>query len=163
MNSGNWYYLLEKRPNANNLVTFVYLDGVPGLVVFPDEWENTTGISVGFNPDGIATYNKDIVEGNHFSKNQWKKLEKTGAVFLPAVGWRIGQDMSYSTDGSHSPRYYSERSYYWCGNITFEGSEPWILEVMNGGAQYREVTYFDKGRPGYANRGFFVRLVKDVK
>ena len=166
MNSGNWYYLLEKRPNANNLVTFIYVNDAPGLVIFPDEWENTTGISVGFNPDGIATYNKDIVEGNHFSKNQWKKLEKTGAVFLPAVGWRIGQNMSYHTDGTQGPRGYRETSYYWCGNITFEGAEPWTLKVEYRAALYQETSYFAKGKGGelsYANRGFFVRLVKDVK
>lgn len=163
MESYNWYYLLEKRPNATNLVTFIYVDDIQGLAIFPDEWENTTGVSVGFDPNGITIAAKEIVEGNHFTKSQWKKLEKSGAVFMPAVGWRVGQKMSYSSDGVPRPRYYSERSYYWCGNVLYDGAEPWVLEVLYGSVLYHEITYFGNSRSSSSNQGFFVRLVKDVK
>ena len=173
MNSGNWYYLLQKRPNAYNLATFLYIEDMYGLVIFPDDWQNTTDIVICFpeSPSDDRFENGiygsiELIEKNHFSKNQWKKLEKTGAVFLPAVGWRIGQNMSYHTDGTQGPRGYRETSYYWCGNITFEGAEPWTLKVEYRAALYQETSYFAKGKGGelsYANRGFFVRLVKDVK
>ena len=165
MESYDWYYLLERRPNARNLATFVYIGDLPGLVVFPDEWENTTGVNLVFASkgpggeyEGIYADRREVSENNRISKSQWKKLEKTGAVFLPAVGWRVGQGMSYSTN--KSIQLLRERSYYWLGNVLYTGAEPWTLQVDDQMAIVCETTFFRDKR---SNRGFFVRLVKDVK
>ena len=164
MESYDWYYLLQRRPNARNLATFVYIGDLPGLVVFPDEWENTTGVNLVFASKGSGGEYEGIyadmseLTNNKISKSQWKKLEKTGAVFLPAVGWRVGQSMSYSV--VHVTRSLLENSYYWLGNVLYSGAEPWTLNVDFGSAVVKETTYFSANK---SNRGFFVRLVKDVK
>ena len=168
MESYDWYYLLERRPNAKALATCAIVNDMPGLVVFPDDWENTTGLDIGFPPSNTDIQyglycSEEVMEKNMFSKSQWRKIEKSGAVFLPGVGWRVGQEMSYYTDGRYNVPTWYETSYYWLGNVLYEGAEPWTLQVGNGRVTYSETTIFYKGRPRYANRAFFVRLVKDVK
>ena len=91
MDSENWYYLLGERENAESLATIAIVDNMIGLMIFPDGWENTTNISVQL-PDIIDAWSVvvkfDSIRYNVYSKKQWKKLEKTGAVFFAYMGNR---------------------------------------------------------------------------
>ena len=48
--------------------------------------------------------------GNTYTEEQWQKMEDAGAVFLPAAGYRTGDDGSYGTYWS-STQDGSDRTY----------------------------------------------------
>ena len=64
------------------------VNGIQGLIILPDEWELPAGL----------TFNKGLAKGfgskassiNCYSLEQWNKMEKNGAVFLPEAGTREG-------------------------------------------------------------------------
>ena len=78
-----WNYLLQKRPNANKLYGTCPLQlrdrNIHGMVILPDTWDCDT-IPVKFTQE----YNKNV-----YPSELWDKMEKAGAVFLPAAGNRL--------------------------------------------------------------------------
>ena len=52
----------------------------------------------------------DRFSDNTYTEEQWQKMEDTGAVFLPAAGYRTGDDGSYGTYWS-STQDGSDRTY----------------------------------------------------
>ena len=84
-----WNYLLQKRPNANKLygtgsVMENYSVQHHGLILLPDTWDCDT-IEVSYTGE----YSK-----HQYDADLWKKMEKAGAVFLPAGGNRMGTSVS---------------------------------------------------------------------
>jgi hypothetical protein len=89
LTADEWRYLFEGRPYAYNKSGLASVDGVCGVVVLPDlcvmsEVGFTSGMSNGF-----AT--------NVYSRSQWEKMERAGALFLPAAGYRNG--ISFNDSG----------------------------------------------------------------
>lgn len=83
-----WQYLLKFRDQATGkrgLANIYNIDGnnttIPGLVLLPDKWTlpNSCTFHCG-STDGFET--------NHYTVAQWNAMEKAGAVFLPAGGYR---------------------------------------------------------------------------
>ena len=73
-NPGEWNYLLglkgcTARANAANLNHWATVNDVPGLVILPDDY---------------------AYESIDWDNYDWADLEKAGAVFLPASGYRYG-------------------------------------------------------------------------
>ena len=93
-----WTYLFSSRTNAENLYGAAQVNGVSGVVVLPDDWTLPEGVSFtkGFN--GTSLY-----ELNVYSTADWAKMEENGAVFLPAVGYRLGTTVNDA----------GEVGYYW--------------------------------------------------
>ena len=84
-----WNYLLNNRNNASSLRGVAQVNGVNGLIFLPDNWTCPAGVTFksGFRSDFTAeTYG----QYQAFTADQWSKLEKSGAVFLPAAGDRCG-------------------------------------------------------------------------
>ena len=84
-----WNYLLNNRNNASSLRGVAQVNGVNGLIFLPDNWTCPAGVTFksGFHSDFTAeTYG----QYQAFTADQWSKLEKSGAVFLPAAGDRCG-------------------------------------------------------------------------
>ena len=91
-----WTYLLDTRscktvsgvPNAR--YANIMVNYVRGLIVFPDNYVHPQGIS-NINPMDING-DKNEYENTHstFSIQDWDKMEKQGAIFLPAGGFREG-------------------------------------------------------------------------
>lgn len=83
-----WQYLFAKRDEAKNKYGVGEVNGIQGLIILPDEWELPAGL----------TFNKGLAKGfgskassiNCYSLEQWNKMEKNGAVFLPEAGTREG-------------------------------------------------------------------------
>ena len=73
MTKDEWQYLLFDRPNAPQRRAYVDIDGHRGLVFLSDEWQT---------PDGITI----LTDINHYTIDEWRRLEQAGAVFLPAAG-----------------------------------------------------------------------------
>lgn len=81
-----WYYLLVERPNAANLRGQATVGKVHGYVLLPDDWQQPKKTQFIPNPNDWQT--------NSYSTSQWAQMEKNGAVFLPAGGFRAGQSMN---------------------------------------------------------------------
>ena len=75
-----WNYILSERANAMSLYGQATVNGVHGLVLLSDNWENTTGLGFTPNPNDWAT--------NNYTPEQWVMMSASGAIFLPCAGWR---------------------------------------------------------------------------
>ncbi len=143
-----WMYVLNTRTNANTLKGVAHInlteDGseyANGLILLPDNWQAPKGVTFksGFaSEQSIQAY----ADYQTLTLDQWQTLEKSGAVFLPAVGYRIARDVSrvgnYGTYWSAS--LYNENN---ASNICF----------------YSDKAYKNDGSCSY---GRAVRLVQDV-
>ena len=96
-----WGYLFQGRKNADQLLALATLEGVQGLVLLPDNWQQPEDIPfVSSVEQGLAwdatrlegsyfdATNKDHTKDNIYTQAQWQKMEALGAVFLPCAGWR---------------------------------------------------------------------------
>lgn len=97
-----WVYLLTIRPNANSLFGMGCVNGINGAIILPDDWVTpnsitfTTSIESGMNDMG-GFYQDDSLTNHYFDNiydaDKWKLMEKNGAVFLPAAGYRLNADV----------------------------------------------------------------------
>lgn len=81
-----WNYILFKRQNADALRSPASVNGVKGYILLPDAWALPSGLT--FTP-----LSKDYTT-NVYSKDQWTKMETSGAIFLPNGGIRSGLNVS---------------------------------------------------------------------
>ena len=87
-----WNYLRNGRPNASSLIGVAQVNGVNGLIFLPDNWTCPAGVT--FKYGFHSSYGTEYYAAYQtFTADQWSKLEKSGAVFLPAAGYRCGSDM----------------------------------------------------------------------
>ena len=87
-----WYYLRWKRPNYDKLIGVAQVNGVNGLILLPDAWVCPNGVNFksGFHDYYGTEY---YAAYQSISASDWSKLEASGAVFLPAAGYRIGSNV----------------------------------------------------------------------
>ena len=133
--SGEWYYLINSRPNAADL----YGEGkvgscTPGLIILPDDWTGCPG-TLTFTP-GTSSWS------NVYSYSEWAQMEAAGAVFLPTAGYRYGT--SVGSVGSFG--------YYWSSS-NYDSDDAYSLYFRSDvvGPSYNS----------YHCHGFSVRLVSD--
>ena len=136
-----WDYLRYNRNNASSLRGVAQVNGVNGLIFLPDNWTCPAGVTFksGFHSKmGVDYYAAYQI----FTADQWSKLEESGAIFLPASGYRWGTDVDI---------------------VQYEGSY-WSATEFNGyGAYY--LFFYSNGadmRSGSRLIGLSVRLVKDL-
>ena len=97
-----WDYLFNKRSNASSKHGSAIVNGVAGIVILPDDWNLPSGCSFS------TSYRAKDFSTNNYSRSEWIRMEKAGAVFLPAAGRRDGTKMLHmGTDGD----YWSSTSY----------------------------------------------------
>ncbi len=94
LNAEEWNYLLYNRIDAERLRGKAKVNGIPGLVLLPDNW---------VQPDNVMFAYGESYDVNIYSLVLWKRMEIAGAVFLPAAG--------YEWDG-YSQEWH-EVGYYW--------------------------------------------------
>lgn len=106
MSADEWQYLLHGRPNAEALCGLGKIDDLFGAFIFPDDWKMPAEVLTTFKPcakagmpwdeidyEGVyrdPTIGSDHMNDNIFSFAEWRAMEKNGAVFLPAAGYRSG-------------------------------------------------------------------------
>lgn len=146
-----WYYLLHSRPNVERgLIGVAKIDlgdgaYANGLVLLPDNWQAPADVPFMRSFTGVYGSSTAYDEFQTLTLSQWKVLESTGAVFLPAAGKRDGVNVSYVQAGGG----------YWSA-------------TLGGGCGYDAFhLFFDStgaGENGYSNlsRGRAVRLVQDL-
>ena len=123
-----WNYIFHHRYKAKSLCFVAQVDRVRGLLLLPNNW---------ICPEDVNVNNNNIFTAAH-----WSKLEASGAVFLPAAGYRYGSYVNYVQDGGYywfATDYYDDYAYY--------------LYFRSVGADV-----VSNGR----DRGRSVRLVKDL-
>ncbi|MBR4339274.1 MAG: Ig-like domain-containing protein [Bacteroidales bacterium] len=107
LTSFEWKYLVEERStNTDFRYAKAMVNGVKGLVIFPDEWE---GHFVFQNPNREKGC---LYEDNTLNDSDWLFCESEGCIFLPAAGYRQGA-VAIST-GSEG-RYWSISRYRFNG------------------------------------------------
>lgn len=106
-----WLYLTNLRENASNLISMATVQGKPGMVILPDNFDST---DIRFNPAVPVDYsfrykadnydyNADMTT-NIYDAEEWKKMEDAGAVFLPCAGLAVNIPDSISIE-SEEPCY----------------------------------------------------------
>lgn len=91
-----WRYLIEHHRK-----TYANIENVNGIIILPDYW---------ILPDGCSF----IADCNNYSNNtytieEWNKMERYGALFLPAAGCRSGRIVTSASSG-----------YYWSSDFDEE-------------------------------------------
>lgn len=148
LSKAEWEYLLELRQCAtvsgvpNSRHANVMVNYVRGLLIFPDNY---------VHPDGVTAINATDINGvrteydnthSTFSVQDWEKMEKAGAVFLPACGFRSGTEVkATNTNG-----------FYWSTTRIDKGKSERI---------YFQSSYNRFSTTGCNFEGAAVRLVKD--
>lgn len=132
-----WFFLLVSRPHAENLRGQATVGKVHGYVLLPDDWQQPKKLSFIPNANDWNT--------NTYSTSQWAQMEKNGAVFLPAGGFRSGQEVSVV----------GVMGFYWSSTIYEDNSD-----------DARDIFFSEKrfGPKDHEKRfyGLSVRLVMDV-
>ncbi|MCR4663876.1 MAG: hypothetical protein K5660_00740 [Paludibacteraceae bacterium] len=149
LTNDEWVYLFREREKAEKLFGLGTVNGAPGTIILPDEWEMPQGVS--FTPstekgfiwtdDTHFSSSDERFTDNIYTLAQWEYMESAGAVFLPATGCRRGSALERGNG-----RYWSST----------QASE-------NGAYYFRfHTTYLYPQYYYNRNRGFSVRLVKDT-
>ncbi|MDD6002647.1 MAG: hypothetical protein PUC50_10710 [Bacteroidales bacterium] len=99
-----WNHVIQDRENASDKCGVAAVAGFGGLVLLPDEWIAPDGVS--FN----CGVNHFFATNNDYSFADWQKMEKAGAVFLPAAGNRSGTSVDLC----------GYNGYYWSSDVLME-------------------------------------------
>lgn len=94
-----WEYLFFHREEATKKYGMATVSGVRGLILLPDRWVPVPNCE--FKPS--FSWRQNV-----YDSIQWAKMEKAGAVFLPAAGYRWGADVFFVGAGG----------YYWVAPST---------------------------------------------
>lgn len=78
LTSDEWEYLLSVRLNSQALLGLAKVNNIQGLIFLSDNFETPQGLT--FN-SGV----KDGYQTNIYTASEWEKMEKAGAIFLPAI------------------------------------------------------------------------------
>lgn len=136
LTKAEWEYILSTRTDASNLRARATVGGIPGLLLLPDNWTAVSGITILTGATNFTT--------NNYNNAQWSQLQDSGAVFLPAAGWRGGVTVNNATIAG----------YYWTSTLNTSNSG--YAYIMAFGSGNIHVTYDD--RP----YGHAVRLARDL-
>jgi len=135
LTSSEWAYLFYFRETISGIrYVKAQVNEVNGVILLPDDWDNSTYNLIGTNSAGTS------FSSNTITAIQWMTLENEGAVFLPAAGGRFGSSVNYiGTRGFYwSASYYRVDVAY---NISFVesnlGIEDWYYRY--GGRSVRLV------------------------
>ena len=131
-------YLYSGRVNAAMKRSTATVNSITGYIFLPDEWEQPAG----------TTFTADAADytSNDYTLAQWDKMEKAGAVFLPAAGFRRNGTVATSS---------------------LIMGDYWMSTAYDADCANRLMTRIDKVKADIDSKeerhyGFSVRLVKDV-
>lgn len=109
----NWAYLFCYRQSADRLFATGTVNGVNGVILLPDKWNDPKANGKAFASLAEQGYSKSDVRyyslllpleagmDNTYTASQWEKMEANGAVFLPVAGSRLWGD------------YEDDEAWYW--------------------------------------------------
>lgn len=132
-----WKYLLNTRKNHGLLMGCATVADKHGLIILPDAdvWVLPQGLTFTGMPDDWTT--------NTYTAEQWALMEKNGAVFLPADGYREVTTIRSVNSGG----------WYW-STSTYSGNYSYSVNFS---------TTVSAGHQSDCTLGHCVRLVTDAK
>lgn len=137
-----FYYVVNERNNAKNLIGYAKVNDVNGIILLPDNWMNTNNISFS------SYYTTSTRVDNVYDLSEWHTLENTGAIFLPATGLRRGDSVSsVNTWGG-----------YWISTPWQGGTVKFFMFTVS----VREQMFYFYGNQYFREEGCSVRLVRKV-
>ncbi len=90
-----WTFLLSTRDNATSLKGEGKVHGKNGLILLPDDWSwADSEVASAVEAAGFTWTAGNSAWANNINDDLWTILEKHGAVFLPAAGYRTGVTMN---------------------------------------------------------------------
>ena len=122
-----WVYIFNTRANASALYGIAKVNEVDGLIVLPDDWSASP-----------------LSANQSFTADQWLEMEQSGAVFLPASGYRNGTGVSDSGNAL----------YYWSATNRLAYNAYYIYCLISSSINPKKDTW--------RYQGHAVRLVKDL-
>ena len=137
LSKDEWLYLFHDRADYDKLFGWGKVAGVSGVILLPDNWVKPSGVSFWSYSEGNAN---DHISDNTYTVSQWQKMEDTGAVFLPAAGYRDETKVIFS----------GLIGYYW-SSTQYDSDYVYIL--------YFETFYLGPQDYYYRGSGRSVRLV----
>ena len=144
--TAEWDYIFNKRADASSKYGAAKVNDVGGLVILPDLWELPADCK--FTPGMVTGAYDWYYATNVYSTAQWEKMEKAGAIFLPAGGYR------YYNGNKHV--YTDNVGHYWTStptNDVFYRAYELCFTAYSLDAEDTGTRYF----------GYSVRLVKDIR
>lgn len=141
LTESEWRHVFFKRKNASTLYGLATVNGVHGYILLPDAWVTPYGLY--WNGEWSSNWDR-----NKYSASDWQKMEQAGAVFIPAVGIRIGKEV----EGVEKV------GYYWTSSLKMS-KEVYCVHVQKNSSSFI-IDYLDYSKNNY---GCAVRLVKDVE
>ena len=175
-----WKYLVLQRDNASDLISLgsITIDETPdgvtsieGIIILPDDWTL---------PDGCAFTATSLTEGtsnvysssvgfftNTYTLEDWNKMQRAGAVFLPASGitymyeesslWTFGMKNMGKGFGKTFAAYWSSNGKWFAANE--EGGR----SGSKGSYTYSTWLVQLQSWISSRNQGLCVRLVRDIE
>ena len=145
MSTYEWNYVMNTRETVSGIrFAKANVAGTAGLIILPDNWEASL-----YNLNNTNSVLADY-SSNEINLGNWTNaLEKNGAVFLPAAGYRNGWGLSsIGTAG-----------YYWSNTVTGE-HYPELLYYLDFNSNNMNAMNSTGGSSGYFSDGGSVRLVQ---
>ena len=140
LTNAEWTYLIDTRSTTSGIrYAKATVNGVPGMIIVPDNWSTSTYALNSTNTTGAA------FTTNVITSAQWTTLENAGCAFLPAAGSRYGT--SVFNVGSYG--------YYWSGTY-YDSDRAYGLYFGSGGVDPSYGSY-------YRCHGRSVRLVRSAQ
>lgn len=119
LSNDEWLYLFYSRSDAAEKYGFATVNGVHGIIILPDAFVDPN------KNDGSKAFVGSTIDwdANLYTAENWALMEKNGAVFLPAAGYRSGSGVNYAgSDGYYwSSSYYEEPGY--AHNVYFDSDD----------------------------------------
>ena len=148
LTQAEWGYLMSTRTGASNKYGAAKVNDITGVVILPDDWTSAPA-GCSFTPGMTSASNWDdwslVASTNIYNGTQWQAMEESGAVFLPAAGWRSGT--SVQSTGLYG--------YYWS---SVQYNDPAFASDL-----YFRTEYLIPESNTYCFSGLSVRLVQDIQ
>ena len=139
-----WRFITEERPNHEDLIGKATINGARGMVLLPDDWQIPADVTF------EAGYGQDW-DTNEYNYDEWLKLEKAGAVFLPCAGCRSKGWAGNDIESLNSA------GYYWTSSSTLTGGKTCAFDLYFNSWVYEMYTY------DLRSNGESVRLVREIQ
>lgn len=151
LTSSEWNYLLFERMNHASLLGIACVNDVNGLIILPDTYPLDTTFKDGFAAESNAMHFRKHM---YYSLEQWQRLEKEGAIFLPAAGYRYAKEEQGEIIVQEVNTKSIQTYGYYFSSTEYEQNNKYVKYFYFGSNDAQIVT-------NYKNYGHSVRLVRD--